>query len=591
MSLESGSRLGPYEILAPLGAGGMGEVFRARDSKLGRDVALKILPTSFVQDPERVARFQREAQILASLNHPHIAAIYGLDESGGTSVLVLELVEGETLADKLRGAPRGLPVAEALAIARQIADALAAAHEKGIIHRDLKPANIKVTEDGRVKVLDFGLAKDVGTSSGSGAGPAGLSPTLTLAATQAGVILGTAAYMSPEQAKGRSVDKRTDVWAFGCVVFEMLTGRRAFDGEDVTDTIAAIVRGEPDWSAFPGDTPDHIRLLVKRCLEKDRRTRVSDIGVARFVLTEAIASSPPAAPSAPAIDVRSGRRAAIAASIGLAAGIAVTAAVVWGFARLAPDRPPQTSRFAIVPPPSELLNLQGGDRVVAISPDGSRIVYRGGSQSQPQLFVRTVDQLDAKPLAGAGDPRYPFISPDNKWIGFFSTGDLKKISMSGGPALTLCQINGAPRGATWAPDDTVIFATSNVETGLMRVAAGGGEPKVLTKPDHARGEADHLYPSALPDGKSLLFTIGAAQSENYQIAVLDLKTVRWKIVLRGATWINRVGRAGPRICCQAISASRLRQCCDDSGLRISLLVHCRLFFARGSDPHHLGHQA
>ncbi len=283
MPLSAGTRLGPYEVLSALGAGGMGEVYRARDTKLNRHVAIKILLPSVVGDPERLARFSREAQLLASLNHPNIGAIYGLEDADGVRALVMELVDGPTLADRIAGGP--MPLDEALPIARQIADALEAAHEQGIIHRDLKPANIKIRDDGTVKVLDFGLAKaldPIGSASS-----ASLSPTLSIHATQAGIILGTAAYMSPEQAKGRATDKRTDVWAFGCVLYEMLAARRAFDGEDVTEIIASVVKSEPDWARLPAHVPDPIRVLLKRCLEKDRRARVSDIGVARFVLSMA----------------------------------------------------------------------------------------------------------------------------------------------------------------------------------------------------------------------------------------------------------------------------------------------------------------
>ncbi|MBZ5556450.1 MAG: serine/threonine protein kinase, partial [Acidobacteriia bacterium] len=312
MTLPVGTTLGGYEIIAPLGAGGMGEVYRARDTKLGRDVAIKVLPDLFVNDPERVARFQREAQALAALNHPNIAAIYGLEETGATRFLAMELVDGESLAERIggtgpgrQGSPRPVPLDDALAIARQIAGALQAAHDKGIVHRDLKPANIMLTADGRVKVLDFGLAKvEAGKAGGpGGAGRETQSPTLTFAATQAGVMLGTAAYMSPEQAKGRIADKRTDVWAFGCVLYEMLTGKRAFGGEDLTDTMAAVVRGEPDWNALPADLPPDARTIVKRCLEKDRAQRLPDISVALFLLNEprsaTAASAPPMATSRP----------------------------------------------------------------------------------------------------------------------------------------------------------------------------------------------------------------------------------------------------------------------------------------------------
>jgi eukaryotic-like serine/threonine-protein kinase len=353
----------------------MGEVFRARDTKLNREVALKIVPEAFAEDPDRMARFTREAQTLAALNHPHIAHVHGLEEGGGVRALVMELVEGEDLSARITRGP--LAFGEALPIARQIAEALEAAHERAIVHRDLKPANIMLTTDGQVKVLDFGLAKATGPDGSSAPGLTH-SPTLTLAGTQAGVILGTAAYMSPEQAKGRAADKRSDVWAFGCVVFEMLTGRRAFEGEDLTDTIAAVVRGEPEWSALPADVPAQITLLPKRCLDKDRRTRVSDIAVARFLMTETIA---PAAPVA--ADNVAGRRSAsrtrviVAVSAGVLAVLTLLAAAVWLGTTLIPARTFHAVRFAIVPPLAQPLSIQGGDRDVAIAPDGTYIAYPG----------------------------------------------------------------------------------------------------------------------------------------------------------------------------------------------------------------------
>ena len=550
MSLSSGSRLGQYEIVAPLGAGGMGEVYRARDTRLGREVAIKILPEGFAHDPERVARFQREAQLLAALNHPHIAAIHGLEEDtpvhstgpgqagsrqAATRFLVLELVDGETLADRLQAG--AMPVAEALGVARQIADALEAAHEKGIIHRDLKPANIAFTKEGQVKVLDFGLAKALDPQATPDVSN---SPTLTAAATLAGVILGTAAYMSPEQAKGRVADKRSDVWAFGCVLYEMLTARRAFDGEDVTDTIAAVVRGEPDWSALPPDLPDQIRLLIKRCLEKDRGARVADISTARFLMTETIS-----APLAPAIEGVSHvapaarGRLVFGTGIGLIAGVAVAGIAVWTVARFTPERAAQTVRLTFVPPATQPFFLLTGDRGLAISPDGSQLVYRSSLRpGSLQLMVRALNNLDARPLPGTDNARQPFVSADNHWVGFFAGGELKKLSLAGGPPITVGTVTGIPRGASWSPDDTVVFATSDTATGLLSVSANGGEPRVLTKPDVSRGELDHLFPSVLPGGQAVLFTImskGITVLESGQIAALDLRTGQQKTLVRGGS--------------------------------------------------------
>src|SRR5262245_29394484 len=362
MLVTPGGRVGPYEILAPLGAGGMGEVYRARDTRLGRDVAVKSLPSTFLHDPERTARLQREAQLLATLNHPNIAAIYGLEQLGDAQFLVLELVEGETLADRLTRGP--LPLDEALDIARQITDALESAHERAIIHRDLKPANIALTPDGQVKILDFGLAKAVNPTESP---DNSMSPTLSLAATRAGVILGTAAYMSPEQARGRAADKRTDVWAFGCVLFEMLSGKKAFQGEDVTDIIAAVVRAEPDWSALPATVPEHIRVLIRRCLDKDRRSRISDVAVARFLINEAstlLTPAPPSLPKAPAPPQRS----LLWSAAGLVAGVGLTAAAVAIFLLTRPPQQTVPIRFSVTPSPQPLY-IQGNDRDIAITPD------------------------------------------------------------------------------------------------------------------------------------------------------------------------------------------------------------------------------
>ena len=544
MGLAAGTKLGSYEIVGPLGAGGMGEVYRARDTRLKREVAVKVLPAGFAQDPDRLSRFQREAELLATLNHPNIAAIYGLEQSGGVSAIVMELVEGETLAQKIAQASTsktlapGLPLDEAMAIATQIALALEAAHEKGVIHRDLKPLNIKITPDGRVKVLDFGLAKLLESETGSQA--LSMSPTLSVHATYAGMILGTAAYMSPEQARGKPVDRRADIWAFGCILFEMLTGKQAVDaGETVSDAIAAVLRGDPDWSALPADTPPYVRALLRRCLQKDPQKRLRDIGDARLEMDEG-----PTTPAAPAPSVamqtpEKPRRAMRMVAAGLAAGICVTAAVAWAIVHFAPAPRLQPMRFAIVPPPAQSLVATGTDRQLAISPDGRNIVYVAGGSTQGtgQLVVRAIDRLDGEPLRGISGARFPFISPDGKWIGFFQgQTELKKVSMTGGPAITICRITGTPRGASWAPDDTIVFATGDPATGLLSVPAGGGDPKVLTKPDAAHGEADHWLPFVLPNGRGVLFTIPSpGQVENAQVAVLDLKTGQHKILIRGGS--------------------------------------------------------
>ena len=537
MSMTPGTRVGAYEILSAIGAGGMGEVYRARDTKLGREVAIKVVADGFTHDPQRVARFQSEAQLLAALNHPHIATIHGLEDANGSQFLVMELVEGETLAERLKSGP--IPVGEALGIARQIADALQAAHEKGIIHRDLKPANIALTSSGQVKVLDFGLAKML---EGTAGGDISVSPTMSLAFTQAGMILGTAAYMAPEQARGKPVDKRSDIWAFGCVLYEMLTGERAFDGEDATVVLASVIKSDPDWSALPADVPVPVVTLLRGCLEKDRHARVGDIAAATFVLNHtsqlvervdvAVAAVQPAPPP---------RRPLWRRVIPTVAAVAITALLaaggVWLLTRPAPSA---VVRTTITTSGSAALTLGGTDRDVAITPDGSRLVYRGNNQ----LLVRALNQLEPTVLSGLGAPRGVFISPDGQWIGFFDgTGLLKKVAITGGPPVTIAHADGTgPRGASWGPDGTIIFATAANTIGLQRVSAAGGDPMVLTKPDRAHGEGDHVWPEFLPGGQAVLFTItppGIA-IENGQIAVLDLRTGTSKVLIRGGSHAHYV---------------------------------------------------
>ncbi len=544
MPLTVGSRLGSYEVLGALGAGGMGEVYRARDSKLGRDVAIKVLPELFAADAERLARFQREAQLLAALNHPNIAAIYGLEDSGPTRFIVMELVEGASLAERVTGA---IPFDEALRIARQIVEAFEAAHDKGIVHRDLKPANVMLTEDGQVKVLDFGLAKlDAAESGGSSVsdGPAGLthSPTLTFAATQAGMILGTAAYMSPEQARGRPADKRSDVWAFGCVLYEMLTGRRVFAGEDVTDIIAAVVRADPDWTALPPGTPTGLRKILEGCLQKDRKARIPDMAVVRFLMADA-GSDPDQTPIGTRFARAAPRRSAVAfgAAVSIVA-VAIAAVVTWTVVRPRDVSRPRPVRFGIAAPADQPYAISGPDRSIAITPDGSHVVsiHGGTLGGGGQMMVRRLDQLTAAPMRGLTAARAPFVSADSRWIGFFESGYLKKVAVSGGPPITICRVNGGTRGSTWGPDDRIVFATNDPATGLFSVPAGGGEPQVLTKPDTAHGELEHLFPSLLPGGRVVLFTIAGSPVENSQIAALDLQSGKQTTVIRGGSHADYV---------------------------------------------------
>jgi eukaryotic-like serine/threonine-protein kinase len=451
MPLSAGTRVGPYEILSALGAGGVGEVYRARDRKLDRDVAIKVLADAVATDPERLARFEREAKTLAALNHPNIAHIHGFDDSTGVPALVMELVEGPTLADRI--ARRPILIDEALPIAKQIAEALEGAHEQGIIHRDLKPANIKVREDGTVKVLDFGLAKAMDPlGSSSAAAALANSPTMTSpAVTVAGVLLGTAAYMSPEQARGKPVDQRADIWAFGAVLFEMLTGRRAFDGDDLSTTIASVMLKEPDWSALPASTPVGVRQLLTRCLKKDVKTRLQAIGDARVQIEELLSGAPDVvstaaggAESQPIVGTRQ-RIVALATAALLVALISVAATRAL---MRTPSAKRQLMRFAIAPPAAQPLAISRADRDLALSPDGTHLVYvsAGG-----RLMLRAIDQLDIVPLSGPTAARGPFFSPDGRWIGYFTggaSGELKKVPVAGGPPLTLCRYQGLPQGAS-----------------------------------------------------------------------------------------------------------------------------------------------
>jgi serine/threonine protein kinase len=536
--LSTGRRIGVFEVQGLLGVGGMGEVYRARDTRLGREVAIKILPRAFKDDPDRLARFEREARLLASLNHPHIGAIYGLEDADDVAALVMELVEGDDLSQRIaRGA---LPIAEALPIARQIAEALEGAHEQGIIHRDLKPANIKVRTDGTVKVLDFGLAKAF-DAPGSSSPSVTRSPTISMHATQAGVLLGTAAYMPPEQAKGNPVDKRADLWSFGCVLFEMLTGRRPFAGATISDVLAKIIERDPDWTALPAKTPQSIRTLLRRCLEKDPRQRLDSAAVARLEIEEASVTQTTAV--ARGSDVSPGAGWPLRVLVPVAALIAASSAVAtWIMTRPAAGPAPTVNRFAISLPPTQPLAFSINDRDLAISADGTRLAYTAGDQAQ--LMVRALDRLDTVPMAGIANARAPFLSPDGRWIGFFDRldegvgtgvvrrGALRKVSVSGGAPITICTLSGASRGASWGPDDSIVFATSDPSSGLLRVPASGGEPEVLTKPDAASGERDHYFPSVLPGAGGVLFTIWAGGDKNGQVAVLDLKTGQRKTLIR-----------------------------------------------------------
>jgi serine/threonine-protein kinase len=547
MTLALGTRLGPYEIVSLLGAGGMGEVYRARDTKLDRDVALKVLPAAFAKDAERMARFKREAQVLASLSHPNIAAVYGLEESGSVRALVMELVEGPTLAERLKSG--AIPLEDALAVAKQIAEALEASHEKSVIHRDLKPANIKLNEELKVKVLDFGLAKALETEGSASA--ISHSPTLSEMATQAGVILGTAAYMSPEQAKGKAVDRRADIWAFGCVLYEMLTGKRTFGGETVSDVLAAVIRAEPDFAALPPDTPPKIRDLLRRALNKEPKNRLRDIGDARIAIEETLDPS-----KAIAIDKagwteppRARRTQTIIWGLAVLAALSIGLAL-WSLLRTPspPTRP--IAHLSVTLPPSDRLAL-GLTPAIALSPDGSRLLYVAKRAGTNQLYVRPIDRLEATPISGTEGGESPFFSPDGQSVGFFAEGKLKRVSLSGGAPLTLCGA-ATPRGASWGSDESIIFTPSLAYSGLFRVSGDGGTPKALTTPDNKQGEISHRWPQILPGGKAVLFSIwSGGPFDDSRIVVLSLETGEQRTLIHGGTSARYVssghlvyGRAG-----------------------------------------------
>ncbi len=492
--MPPGTRLGPYEVLSLLGAGGMGEVYRAKDSTL-----------------------KREAEVLASLNHPHIAQIYGLEHAGDTFALVMELVEGEDLAQRIA---RGrIPLDEALPIARQIAEALEAAHEHGIIHRDLKPANVKVRPDGTVKVLDFGLAKAVPQApSPKSQADENLanSPTLSIHATQAGIVLGTAAYMSPEQARGKAVDRRADIWAFGAVLFEMLTAKRAFHGDDATDTIVAVMSKNPDWNALPASTPIRIRTLLRRCLEKDQKRRLDSAAGLRIEIDDAVnIADPPEA-------LKSRGRQLPWAVAALALVIAVAAMAFAITSRLRPEATPQPVHLLL----SEHASVtgSGGDRSFAISPDGRRTVFLGNSTGTPQLYLRDLGSVTATPIPGTQSASSPFFSPDGQRIGFFTQGKLFVLTLSGGRREAVTDVI-VPRGGSWSDDDTIIYSPAT-DAGLWSVPATGGTPQLIAQPDPAKGERSYRWPEVLPGGDAVLFTVATSDILSFDEARLVVRSLR-----------------------------------------------------------------
>ena len=511
------SQIAHYRITSKLGEGGMGAVYRATDTKLNRDVAVKVLPDSFASDPDRLSRFTREAQVLASLNHPNIAAIYGVEERA----LILELVEGPTLAERIAAGPIALD--DALPIARQIAEALEYAHDRGIVHRDLKPANVKVTPEGRVKVLDFGLAKALAAEAAVGDPMS--SPTITMRATMAGLIMGTAGYMSPEQAKGKPVDRRADIWAFGVVLFEMLTGRMMYTGETVSETLASVIKDAVDLSGLPPGTPPAVRRLLKRCLEKDPQRRLQAIGEARIAIDDAAVEE--AAPVAAPVAAAPVRKGAPWWAIAVAAAIPIVAlgGLLWRETR--PVEHPMQRFVADLGPEAVV-----GNRVtLAISRDGRRIVHTVQSSTGSMLATRLLDQAVSTPLSSTANMVDPFFSPDGQWIGFFGPGRMGKVSVNGGAIIPVTEAT-APRGAAWAEDGFIYSCLDG--SGISRVPEAGGKPELVSDPTK-RGARSDRWPQILPGGEYLLVTTSntAGNYEDSNIGVLSIKTKQYKAVLRG----------------------------------------------------------
>jgi Tol biopolymer transport system component len=517
----------------------MGEVWRARDTKLERDVAIKALPEQFARDSERLARFEREARLLASLNHPNVAAIYGCTESDGTMLLVLELVEGQPLGEKLRAGP--LPVDDALSIAAQVASGLAAAHESGVVHRDLKPANVIVRPDGAVKVLDFGLAKLVQDQEESSSN--------TVTATQftgEGVIMGTVGYMSPEQARGQAVDRRTDVWSFGCLLYECLTGRRAYAGPTASDTLSAILASEPDWNALPASTPREIRILLKHCLRKDREQRLRDLGDARLTIEEARASPPgPRLPEAgpPAAPVRARTRVGwLAAAFALGA---CGATLLWW--RLgqgpAPGAPPTAVRSVIPLPPETSLVVMPARPSLALSADGHRLAFRAApTNGAAQLYVRELDRTDTRVVEGTRGGFNPFFAPDGDWLAFFTLRSIRKVSLAGGAPTQVAAAPPVTEGGAWDADGSILY--SQINAGIFRVAPSGGNLQTLTTPEDASGERAHHQPQILPGGRDLLLVVRAGKDfqdvASSNVAVHALGTAKRHVLVQGATFARWV---------------------------------------------------
>jgi Tol biopolymer transport system component len=530
MALSVGTRLGPYEIVAAIGAGGMGEVYRARDTRLKRDVALKVLPERFSHDPDRLARFQREAELLAALNHSNIAAVYGLESAGPVNSIAMELVDGPTLAEVLCRGP--LALRDALNVARQVADALEAAHGRGVVHRDLKPSNIKVTPDGKVKVLDFGLAKMLATEDASPPSSLSLSPTMSVQTLSGGVILGTAAYMSPEQARGKTVDARTDVWAFGCLLYEMLTGRSAFSGETVTDVLAAVIGTEPDWRALPATVPSAVQKLIRRCLQKEPGRRFHHIADVRLDIDDVLSGA--STPDAVVIEKR-GSPWVLWSGWAVAAMTAFAAFLMfflwWSAVRRPVDRP-ITHLELNLPDGVELTYVANG--VFAISPDGRRLAFVAIENGVRRTYLRSLDDRTTRALEGSEGSVVCFFAPDGRSLGIVTNArEIKRMSLADGLVSTIATESGVNvlLGGTWTPGNHIVYVRDST---LWIVPAAGGESKPLTKLDAGRGEIAHLSPMALPGGRAVLFTIRRDAGKANDVAIVNIQSGAQSVLVERA---------------------------------------------------------
>ena len=534
MLLEPGTLLLHYRLVAKVGEGGMGVVWSAIDTTLDRQVAIKVLPDVFVNDPDRSARFDREAKVLASLNHTNITTVHSVHHVDGVRFLVMEFAHGESLSDRIA---RGrMPLEDVLVVAKQIAMAIEAAHESGVVHRDLKPANVTVTEDNNVEVLDFGLAKALDAAAGGVNSDLSKSPTLASGHTAAGLILGTAAYMSPEQARGKSVDRRTDIWSFGCVLYEMLTGRKAFDGETVTDVLAAVVTRDPDWSIIPETTPARIRELLRRCLEKDPQRRLRDAGEIRIAIEDVIAR--PHSDVVPMVAMPPGKKSRGRRRLWpwflLGGMIFILSMSIINRETLGPT---EQTHLSVALPPTDVLEGGSENLLLNVSRDGRTIAYSARRDGVVRLFVRRLGDGEPTALEGTEDAHAPFFSPDGKWIAFFANSKLKKVSVGGGPIFDICDV-GADRAGVWLDDGSIVL-TTHATLPLMRVTSAGGTPQAVTSLDTTQAERTHRWPDALPGGEWVLFTVGSAQSPgNYDdatIAAANLKTGERRVLMKGAS--------------------------------------------------------